>query len=107
MAVLAPRKRYSGSTIDNRLTGQHDNAQHYVAVRGQLQWKPTEKFSALLKVEGFKNDYNGAPFEYNSIGDLATCGLCRIELGAFWRCWRGTGHPSGLALRRSLHPEYN
>lgn len=104
---ISAEKGYSGSTIDNRLTGQHDNAQHYVAVRGQLQWKPTEKFSALLKVEGFKNDYNGAPFEYNSIGDLATCGLCRIELGASGGAGVAQVTPGFWRTARSLHPEYN
>jgi iron complex outermembrane receptor protein len=104
-ARLSGEIGHNGPYIQNRLTGEDENAQSYQALRGQIAWKPVESFDALLKVEGFSNGFNGSTIMFNSMGP-ASCGFCNLVRaasgGANAQEW-----PDFWRTTKSLRPEFN
>jgi len=103
-ARLTARVGEVGAYIRNGLTNRDENGSKYDAVRGQLLWRPTETFDALLKVETSKIEVDGGATMYNKIG-AASCALCnaaRAAGGPNVQEWPGFYRTS-----RSLSPEYD
>jgi iron complex outermembrane receptor protein len=96
---------YNGGFVKNNLTGKDESAENYYALRGQVSWKPTDDFNALLKVEGFNDGFNGATLEYNNIGD-PSCTKCMQEQAASGGASAQT-YPAYWRTARSLYPELN
>lgn len=91
--------------IHDVLTDTDQNAHDYYALRAQALWKPTDKFSALLKVEGFNDRYYGSPIEFNSMGP-PSCAGCVAEINASGGA-RAVRYPGYTNSESALFPEFN
>ncbi len=60
---------YSDGYMHNELTGHSETGANNYGARIQLQWKPTDRFSALFSVHG--GQVNNRPTEYRMMGAFA------------------------------------
>lgn len=103
--------RLSGETghengyIKDVLTDSEQNAHTYYALRAQALWKPTSDFSALLKVEGFNDRYDGSNIEYDSMGPTS-CAACVAEIAASGGA-AAVRTPGYTDSEGALYPEFN
>lgn len=94
----------AGPYMENRLTGEDQYSNSYLAARGQVRWEPTNNFDGTLKVEWSKNDVNGGNIVFNNLGTCTLCNLARTRAGG-----PGVAQESPGFFRTSLssRPEFN
>lgn len=71
-ARLAVKRDSLDGFVRNLYTGKDDAAQDSTLVRGTLQWKPTDTFDLVAKVERAKREYDGYTVQLIGYGGYGT-----------------------------------
>jgi iron complex outermembrane recepter protein len=89
---FAASVNHSDGYMHNLLTGNHENGTNNFAVRGMLQYKPTDNMKILVNVHGGQVD--NRPTEYRHIGVLnpATGAQCLVAQAYAGQCVDAFGY---------------